>query len=245
MLGNDFNPITGQIELVESYEYNPALTSVLYEDWTARTQTGSGWNWQQTNVGTTWSTNIIASTTLAMGIMRQQITHSAANTATSVNNLGTITKTITGSGIITVESRMWIEANTTNVTARELWIGLSDTTTVTPTNAVFIGFAGLTAANPNWQGRKIEASAITTSASVVAPVANSTWTYLKYVINAASTSVEFFVNNVSITTLALTGTARSMFPAYYMRSVSSAAATQYGNNQDFYKVTHQFTNPRF
>lgn len=244
MLGNDFNPVTGQIELVESYEYNPATTAVLFEDWNARTTAGSGWNWAYTIAGTAVTNAIIATTAGNIGLLRQQITHSAANTCSSLANMSAFTSTITGSGIITIEARLLVEANTTNVTEREVWVGLGDATTVTPTNGVFIGFAGLTAANPFWQGRTVQASVTTTSSSVVSAVTNSTYTYLKYVINATSTSVAFYVNNTLITTMALSGSALSLYPVFYFRSVSSAAATGYGVNHDLYKMTYTFTNQR-
>jgi len=149
----------------------------------------------------------------------------------------------TGSGIITVEARVLIDANPANVTAREYWLGLSDTTTVTPTNGLFIGFSGLTAGAPFWQGKSISSSVTQISLSTVAAVTNATWTYLKIVVSADGTNVDMYVDNALITSMGFAAS-KSLFPAFYFRSVSSAAAAAYGMNQDFYKLTYQFTTAR-
>ena len=242
MIGTEYNPVTGQVEIVDHGEFNPADYGEIFEDWRARLNTGEGWNWGPTAVGTTWAVSLPNATAGIQGILRQQITHSAAGTATHIYSLGATQNLSLTGGRIVIDARVRPEAATTNVTEREYWLGLMSNTTILPTHGVFIGFAGL--GSPNWQGRSVVSSVATTSTSTVAAVQNNTWTTLRIEINETATSADFFVNNVSIATLSLPGTVRGMFPAFYMRSVSTAAATAYGVNQDFYRLRQYFTTPR-
>jgi len=244
MIGNDFNIITGQIELVDQNEFNPALEAVIIEDWLARLQTGQGFSWSSANVGSVWFSALRNSTVGRAGEYRQQITHFSANTSTSVVNLGSFTSIRTAEGEITIEGSVQVEGQTANVTNRQYWLGIQDTTTVTPNNAVLIGFNGLTGA-AFWEGRTIQGGTTVTSATATTAVTNLDWVYLKIVINPASTLATFFINGAQLTTLALNGTVLSMFPAFRMQSTSSAAATAYGINQDFYVLRKYFTTPRF
>jgi hypothetical protein len=239
-LGNRFNPLTAQVESVQNNEFNPARYVQIQEDWTPRTTAGI-WNWAFTNTGATWAVTNQQLGAQYPGAIRQQITHSAANTSLSVGNLGTVAQTLLTGGAIRIDAVVRVQAPTTNVTVREYWLGLADTTTATPTNAVFIGFN-----NSNfWRPRSIVGGVITTGTSVAAAVSNNVWTYLRIEINAAATSMDVYVNSTLVETLALPGTARAMWPTFYFLSTSTAAATAYFIDQDFYRFQKSFSTVRW
>ena len=239
-LGTRFNPLTAQIESVQNNEFNPAQGAVIPEDWTARSTTGV-WNWAFTNSGTTWSVTNQQLGADRPGSIRQQITHSAANTAVSAGNLGNVAQTVLTGGAIRVDALVRVQAPTANVTTREYWLGLADATTATPTNAVFIGFD-----NANfWRPRSVVGGVITTGTSVSAPVLNNTWAYLRLDVNADATSMSVYVNATLVETIALPGTALALWPTFYFRSVSSAAATAYFVDQDFYRFQKRFNTVRW
>lgn len=239
-LGTRFNPLTAQIENVQNNEFNPAQYSQIQEDWTARTTVGQ-WNWAFTNTGATWSVTNQQLGAQHPGTIRQQITHSAANTSASIGNLGNVAQTLLTGGAIRIDALVRVQAAPANVINREYWVGLANTTTVTPTEAVFIGFTGANF----WRPRSVVGGVVTTGTSVSAPVLNNTWTYLRIEINAAATSMSVFVNATLVETIALPGTARAMWPTFYFLSISSAAAAAYFVDQDFYRFQKRFDTVRW
>jgi hypothetical protein len=248
-IGTRFNPFTGQVDFVENNELNLRTRGLIYDDFNSRLGTLGYLGWVNTNVGATWSVTAANPTnTFNTGVYRQQITHTGAATATSVTNLGTVGNIRLTDGEIQVEAFVRVENLPAQITARQYWIGFQDTQTVTPSNAVLIGFTQQnTAVAPWWEIRTINATATTTTAVNTAAVVANTWTHLRFVVTADGAFVNWFVNGtlVSVASSNIPLGTVSMFPAFWLQSTSNAAAAAYGHNIDFYKLTKLFNPLRF
>lgn len=150
---------------------------------------------------------------------------------------------VLGSGEITVEWKITSPNALSGVAdVYTLYVGLANgaTTCAAPTNGVYFSYTDTVSAGA-WVGNATSSSATT---SVVGPVMAASTSYnLKAVINAAATSVEFFVNGTSIGTTTLhIPTAALTYICGMNDTVSSAATNSFF--ADWVRIQQTFTNTR-
>lgn len=110
------------------------------------------------------------------------------------------THLLAGGGVICAEWRVRIP--TLSVAGSEaftLRIGLHDSTSAAPTDGLWFEYTDATNSG-QWQVKASSNSTASTTNTTSAPAAN-TWYRLKIVINAAGTSAEFFIDDVSVGTV--------------------------------------------
>lgn len=170
----------------------------MWEDWLNANLTGNtiGDNlWTMVSVGAGGTLVKLAPTAAAdqgrFGILRLN-SPATLNTGSCVH----LNNTMNG-----VPPNMTVEFDFALVTDQVLQtvrVGLHNaTTTAVPTGGLYFEYVG-TAVAGTWAGKSANGASVSTTASTAAPAAAGTFQRFKIVTNAGGTSVEFFVNEVSL-----------------------------------------------
>lgn len=144
-----------------------------------------------------------------------------------------------GGGQLSAEWLVYIDTLSNATDEYNFSLNLTDTISA-PT--AIIGFIYQRTSNVNWLGQTRSASVTTSVDSGVAVVAGS-WIKLKVVVNAAGTSVEFFINGVSV------GTSTTNIPtgtviAPRVATAKTAGTTSRSNYVDYFKLYQRLTSAR-
>lgn len=218
---------------------HPTTHYYFYDDFDGTSLNPYSTGWQ--GGGTGGTTALINGEAGAPGIF--QIGTSTASTNSRFMHRGN-THLLAGGGRIVCEWRIRIP--TLSVIASEaftLRIGLHDSTSAAPTDGLWFEYID-NVNSGQWQVKAASNSTATTTNTTSAPAAN-TWYRLKIDINAAGTSAEFYVDGVSVGTVASnipTGSGRVFGPnAGITKSVGTTARTL---DLDFFWIFQKLTSAR-
>ncbi len=137
-----------------------------------------------------------------------------------------------GGGVYTIEADIYINYLSTATETYTLRFGFGDSSTAAPTDGAYLRYTdvGGGTPTPNWYKCTVSNTSLTATDTEVAAVA-SAWTRLKVVVNAAATSVEYFINGTSVGVMTLTiptGAGRETGAMFSMvKSVGTTSRTTY------------------
>jgi hypothetical protein len=183
--------------------------------------------WRGRSSGTEANIKDIAGTALRPGIAE-------ANTGTTSSGQAGIyvgdslySEFLFGGGVYTIEADIYITTLSDGTDTYTLRFGFGDSMVGAPTDGAYFLYtnAGGGSPTPNWYRNTVSNTTLTSTDTGVAVVAGA-WIRLKAVVNAAGTSVEYFINGVSVgtnTTNIPTGTGRETGAIYSI--VKSAGTT--------------------
>lgn len=154
-------------------------------------------------------------------------------------SLGT-TSMLLGGGPITIEANIRLAALSTVTNRYVFRFGFGNVTGDVPTQGLFFEYAEGTSGDV-WRIRAINGAGDSTTATVTA-IAATTWYRLKIVVNAAGSSAEFFVNDVSIGTLALNLPTGALAPRMHLRQITAPATRSF--DVDYFSLKQAFTSAR-
>ena len=224
---------------VDPVYIHPTTHYWFYDDFDGTALNPYSIGWQSGGTGGT--TALINGEAGAPGIF--QIGTSTASTNSRFMHRGIVGR-LAGGGRIVCEWRIRIP--TLSVIASEaftLRIGLHDSTSAAPTDGLWFEYID-NVNSGQWQVKAASNSTATTTNTTSAPAAN-TWYRLKIDINAAGTSAEFYVDGVSVGTVASnipTGSGRVFGPnAGITKSVGTTARTL---DLDFFWIFQKLTTAR-
>ncbi len=146
---------------------------------------------------------------------------------------------LTGGGTITAEFLVNIAQLGNGTDDALVQVGLADGTSFNGTNNNII-FLYANATSANWQIRTDKAGTATTTTTTT-PV-TAAWHHLKFVVNAAGTSVEFFVDNVSVGTIGTNIPVLKLLPTFGIKKNLGTGAMYL--SCDYIKIDQTFTTPR-
>ena len=225
---------------------DPATQAVFYEDFLGDTSANS-------LIGNTAMTTLVNGAAAAVAM-----TASTAGRAGTVLFTDTTAATgycfirgaaskgawIAGSGAISWEWAVYAPSRVSDVTDNyELYVGLANgaATGAEPTDGVYF-FYNYATSTGKWVG-KTAIGSVRTSVVSTTTVAINTWYTLKATINALGTSVEFFINGVSIGTSTTNLPTAALTPICGMNT-TAGTATSITMLADWCKVIQTFTNSR-
>lgn len=127
----------------------------------------------------------------------------ATNSVYIIPNTG-LTSIQFASGIFTFQTSVQLSALSDGTTTYKVWIGVYDVTAMnTSGEGVYFTYTH-SESSGNWVGNTSDSPGSSTILDTTTAVAASTWYDLKFVVNAASSSVEFFIDGVSKGTISTT-----------------------------------------
>lgn len=156
-----------------------------------------------------------------------------------------------GGGELTIESSLYLQALSTVTDRYQLLIGLVDSiTAVNQTNGVYFlydegGVSTSSTAAAYWQTATVGAATRSFNTSLTqVTVAISTWVGLKIVVNAARTSVAFYINGTQVATHTANiplNTATMGFGIYLQKSIG---VTSRYVQVDYFRIGQYLTTAR-
>ena len=169
------------------------------------------------------------------------VTITGGNAASRYGDLGLGTAgMIIGGGIITLETSIRLQALSTVTNRYVFRFGLGNVLGDQPTQGVYFEYEEATSGD-FWRICAVNGGAPTETATVSAIVA-ATWYRLTIVINAAGSSAEFFVNGLSIGTVATTLPAGACAPRMHLRQVTAPATRSF--DADYFVLKQRFSSAR-
>ncbi len=213
---------------------NPFSTMYLWDDFLYT-------NDANVNVGdTNWTLNngtVIAGTATHPGIVKfgDQGGNGFLCKNTSQTTLGSI---VLGNGILTIEYVVMVEALTASTSIVGMGIG---NLAAEPTSGIYFLYASGTNSG-QWVGKTANASSRSSANSANAVVAGQ-WDRLKIVVNAAATSVSFFVNGTEITNSPLAANIPTQSIDLRCIFLDNSASVQ-SLNVDLCVISYALTVPR-
>ncbi len=229
--------------------FDPSTTLQFYEEFTTGGYFGSGEissenQWSSSATGSpsfTAAGATVPSDTNHPGVL--QITVTALNEGGGLLG-GIFGSTInrpffTGGGVLTYESLVYVNAISNGTDNSNIYSGIGNEPAWNAlSNVMYVAYNSATSAN--WIFLSTKASSTTTTTSSI-PVTTG-WHKLKFIVNAAGTSIEFFIDGVSGGTCA-TNIPVIALPAYTsFRKVLGTGAMYMGI--DYIKIDKTFTTPR-
>lgn len=223
--------------------FDPATTFEIYDDWVS-SSTSSSHGWADASTGTNAFTGIGDPGTYVdgnhPGIM--QLYTGTTTTGAAILQLGNIGM-ILGGGVMQYQALVNIHTVSDGTNRYTLYIGAGDSYNSTEhTNGVYFVYSD-NLNSGNWIGKTASNGSRTTVNTSIPVTAG--WHTLKYVVNAAGTSVEFFVDGVS------GGTSSTNIPAASARwhsiifkSLKSLGTTARYTLVDYVWLKQTFTTPR-
>ena len=220
----------------------PTQETRLFEDWHGDAVGTLRWLDADTGTGVS-ATGLTVADNSHSGILELD----TGNTATGAAHryLGGVTTGtgtagfILGGGVLTFEWLVRVEDLSTAGERYSLMIGLFDTATTQVNSVRFLYNDNVNAGN--WTISAINASTVTNTDSGVA-VAADTWYKLRAVVNAAATSVEYFINGVSVGTVATNIPTVSIAPrATMVKSIGTTPRMAY---VDYFRLYQRLTSAR-
>jgi len=209
----------------------------LDEDWINGTAAGK-LNWTPTTVGGGSATGTITAevTTTEQGVAFIRSGNAAARSAAlslSLNQLRV------SNGVFSIETKVRIQTLSDVTNEYDFRFGLGDSLSADFTNGIYFQYDRNTSVN--WVGKTANAATRTTLDSTSA--VGTTWVKLRMEVNAAASSVEYFLNDVSFGTIATNiPTANPMGIVFHI-SASAAAATR-NAYIDYFILRHRSTTTR-
>ncbi len=212
------NPsFTGTVKSAGPLELGPLGRNLktwwAFEDFTARIGAVLNEPWFVSVSGTAAYGVPIVSTALRPGIFGFETGSTNAGIA-SLSTGGTDSgiQFLFGAGTYTLEADIYLEYLSTATETYTLRFGFGDVYNAIPVDGAYFRYTdvGGGTPTPNWYKCTISNTSGTATDTGVAAVA-AAWTRLKVVVNAAGTSVEYFINGVSVgvmTNTIPTGTGR-------------------------------------
>lgn len=220
----------------------PTQETRIFEDW--HTDAVGIHRWLDADTGTGVSaTGLTVADTNHAGIL--ELNTGASATGAAIRYLGGVTTGSAtagfalGGGVLTFEWLARVEDLSTAGERYSLMLGLFDTATTQVNSVRFLYNDSVNAGN--WTISAINASTVTNTDSGVA-VAADTWYKLRAVVNAAATSIEFFINGVSVGTVTTNIPTASIAPRASMaKTVGTAARQAY---TDYFRLYQRLTSAR-
>lgn len=203
------------------------------------------WPWDTNTSGTGAAVTSPQGEANAPGIMRfdagTTTTGQAAATYGNTNATTAHRPVVVGGGEIVMEARVRVSAAANGTDQYFARIGLVDELSGAPGDGIYFGTVASTGV---WQYtcRAIAASATFTNDAGAAAISTS-WTHIKLVINAAGTSVEFFVDGASKATITTDIPLVGMTLGVGIQK--SAGTASRSLDIDFIKLKQTFTAPRW
>lgn len=208
----------------------------LFDDWISGSGAGN-LGWTQNVVGGGSTDGIVdASANNAPGVLFTRAGGAAARTSTRHLGLNTF---ILGGGQLAFEYRVQVPILST--AAQEFfgrW-GMGDIAGLDHVNGFYFEYNRLTSAN--WLIKTANASTRTTTITSI-PLSAATYYRIRAVVNAAGTSIEYFINDVSVGTITTNIPTLAIGPV--ISSERSAGGTVRDIYTDFFKLKQRFTTPR-
>ncbi len=218
---------------------HPTTHYYFYDDFDGTSLSPYSTGWQ--GGGTSGTTALINGEAGAPGIFQLSTTNGGTNSR--FMHRGNVAL-LAGGGVICAEWRIRIP--TLSVAGSEaftLRIGLHDSTSAAPTDGLWFEYTDATNSG-QWQVKASSNSTASTTNTTSAPAAN-TWYRLKIVINAAGTSAEFFVDDVSVGTVTSnipTGSGRVFGPNAGITKTQGTTARLL--DLDFFWIFNKLTTAR-
>ena len=173
------------------------------------------------------------------GIINFQTGSTTTGSASIFNNQ----KSTFGNGSYECEFRLKIEDLSTSSQRFTLYIGFGTSFTTEPTDGAYFVYSD-NINSGNWQAKTASSSSRTTANSSTAVVADA-WIKLKIVVNAAGTSVSFYVDGVEIANSPITtNIPTSTFFDLGMGVVKSVGSTNRFIYLDYVSENIELTTPR-
>ena len=226
--------------IIETATPNP-LSQIAINDDFINSGTTSGAIGQLGWTVVTGTTAMQASTGSSRGVVR--LSSSIANNGTGALHLG-LNNFLTTGGAIVFETRVQFPtlggATAAGYTAR---FGLGDTTgNADQANGIYFEYAGIVAGTVNWSLKTASANTRTTTATSVA-VAATTYYKLAWVLNAAGTSVGFYINGTYINSIATNIPAAAIGLLSHITTNATNAAAK-SADIDYVYMTQNFNTVR-
>ena len=171
-----------------------------------------------------------------------QLTTGTTTTGASGISTGDLSAFSLGQGSATFEALIKIPVLSVVGDEYIFRIGFMDSVTGSPTDGVIFSYDRLT--NVNWL-KLTKSFGTPTQTATSVPVTTTGWTRMKIVVNAAGTSVEFFINGTSVgtaTTNIPVGAGRELTTASSI--VKSAGTTPRTAKIDYIAFDYDLTTPR-
>ena len=194
-----------------------------FEDFVEGGTSGKVGIWTPTYSGTGASIADIASTALRPGIARLTTGTGTTGRACYYVGYNSVAPFLFGGGVYTIEADIYITTLSDGTDTYALRFGFGDSVTGAPTDGAYFKYDSTVSAN--WYMCTVSNTTLTATDTGVAAVAGA-WIRLKVVVNAAGTSVGYFINGISVgtnTTNIPTGTGRETAAIYSI--VKSAGTT--------------------
>jgi hypothetical protein len=220
----------------------PTQETRLFEDWHGDAVGTLRWLDADTGTGAS-ATGLTVSDTTRHGVL--ELDTGASSTGAAIRYLGGVTSGTgtagfkLGGGLLTMEWSVRVEDLSTAGERYSFMLGLFSTTATQVDAVRFIYNDSINAGN--WTISTINASTVTNTDSGIA-VAADTWYKLRAVVNAAATSVEYFINDVSVGTVTTNIPTVNIAPRASMaKTVGTAARMVY---VDYFRLYQRLTSSR-
>lgn len=219
----------------------PTQETRLFEDWHTDAVGQMRWLDADTGVGAS-TTSLTVADANHQGILQLDNVGAAGAAIRYLGGVASGSATsgfILGGGVLTMEWLVRVEDLSTAGERYNFQVGLFDTAT-TQVNAVRFLYSD-SINSGNWTISTINASTVTNTDSGVA-VAADTWYKLRAVVNAAATSIEYFINGVSVGTVTTNIPTVAVAPrASLAKTVGSASRVAY---VDYFRLYQRLTSAR-
>jgi hypothetical protein len=180
--------------------------------------------WTPSAAGTAAVASEKIGTALRPGILELTTGTTTTGSAAIITGYNSLQHILFGEGVYTIEADLYITNLSTVTEAYTLRFGFGDSNSGDEVDGAYFEYTNV-GSTPNWYKCAASNSTRTKTDTAIAAVAGA-WTRLKVVVNAAGTSVEYFINGVSVgvlTTNIPTGVNRETSEVYSV--VKSAGTT--------------------
>lgn len=220
--------------------YSISQASIVEEDWVAGSAVGNA-GWTSTVSGTGAATSTVSTNVEANRPGVAQLATGTTATGRAALTLGAVSSFF-GGGICTVEMSVRIPTLSTVTEEFNLRLGYGDTVTADQVDGVYFEYDRLQSVN--WRCKTANNSVRSTVDSGVAVLAGS-WVNLRFVVNAAGTSVDYYINGALVGTLGTNiPVTNARICAPLIALIKTAGTTSRTVLVDYYKTQTVFTTPR-
>lgn len=223
--------------------FDPTTTASLYDDFVTRPISPSApYGWSETAVGAGSAISQIAGDASHFGVI--QLSTGTTTTGLANRSLGggvVVGIILFGGGVMTFQTLINIPTLSTAGEEYDIIVGMIDGTAGTHVDGAYFKYDRNTSVN--WLRGTASNSVVTETDS--GTVVATGWTTLKIVVNAAATSIEYFVNGVSVgsnTTNIPTAAGREVGICWEISK--SAGTTARLLNADYVTLNQTFTTAR-
>ena len=218
---------------------NPSTESFLLDDFNHKYGVFNNY-WNTTSSGGFVDMDDVYVDNRHPGIVRFVI--SASGNYSGISLAGFDTGLTLGGGETILETMVLIETLATALEDYHYSLGMGNQVSGSikdHTNGVYFHYEQ--AVSPNWIIKTVSGGVGTSTVTSVA-VAALTWTKLKFVVNATNTSVEFFIDGVSVGTISTNLPSTLLDQSYKVKKTVGSSQRTFHTDYHFHKIT--FTTPR-